>query len=152
MFPFSKKKPLLDPADQERVVASIRNAESRTTGELRVFVETHCSYVDAMDRAWEVFHNLNMAATERRNAVLVYLATVDKQFALVGDEEIYKKAGGPLFWEKAAESLKEYLKNGKMAEGLVSCVDKLGDAMATHFPYDPTITKNELPDEIVFGK
>lgn len=152
MFPFSKKKPLLDPAQQEQVVACIRNAENRTTGELRVFVEKHCSYVDAIDRAWEIFHSLNMAATERRNAVLVYMATEDKQFAIVGDKDIYEKAGGAAFWEKAAIALKEDLKKGELTRGLCSCINELGDAMAANFPYDPTITKNELPDEIVFGK
>lgn len=152
IFPFTKKKPLLALAEQEQVVACIKEAENSTTGELRVFVESRCSYVDAMERAWELFHKLGMSATERRNAVLVYLAIDDRQYAIVGDKEIYEKAGGPLFWEKAAERLKNHLKKGETGQGLANCVRELGHAMATHFPYDPTITKNELPDEIVFGK
>ena len=151
MFPF-KKKELLDRDDQERIVAAIRSAEAITTGELRVFVESGCEYMDAMDKAKELFLKLGMANTERRNAVLVYLAINDHQFAIFGDEEIYKQAGGPVFWELAAAELKSYLKQGKIAEGLVVCVNELSNAMAKHFPYDPTITKNELPDEIVFGK
>ncbi|MBS1774054.1 MAG: TPM domain-containing protein [Bacteroidetes bacterium] len=152
IFPFHRKKPLLAPAEQEQVVACIKEAEAKTTGELRVFVESKCSYMDAIDRAWELFHNLGMSATERRNAVLVYLAIEDRQFAIVGDKEIYEKAGGPAFWEKAAEKLRGHLKNGEVGSGLANCVKELGNAMATHFPHDPTITKNELPDEIVFGK
>lgn len=152
MFSLFKKKPLLSPAQQEQVVACIRNAENKTTGEVRVYVESRCSYVDAMDRAWELFALLGMAETERRNAVLVYLAIDDHQYAIVGDKEIYEKAGGPVFWEAAAQHLKDHLKRGEIATGLCTCVNELGDALATHFPYDPTITKNELPDEIVFGK
>ena len=152
IFPFYKKKPLLTPADQEQVVACIREAENRTTGELRVFVESKCSYTDAIDRAWELFASLGMAATVKRNAVLVYLAIEDRQFAIVGDKEIYEKAGGPAFWEKAADILRADLKKGEIGNGIAACVNELGNAMATHFPYDPTITKNELPDEIVFGK
>lgn len=151
MFPFSKK-PLLDKDDQEQVVNAIRAAEANTTGELRVYIESHCSHVDAMDKAKEIFLKLEMAKTERRNAVLVYMAIKDKQFAIMGDEEIYKQAGGPHFWESAAIALKGLLKEGKITEGLVVCIDILGKALATHFPYDPTIAKNELPDEIVFGK
>ncbi len=149
---FRNKKPLLDPEQQEQVVACIREAEKNTTGELRVYVETHCSYVDAIDRAWELFASLGMTETESRNAVLVYLALEDRQFAIVGDEQIYIKAGGPVFWEAAAAKLKAYLKSGQITEGLCVCVNELAHAMAQHFPYDPTITKNELPDEIVFGK
>lgn len=151
MFPF-KKRPLLDKDDQERIVAAICAAEAATTGELRVYIESHCAYMDAMDMAKEVFVKLGMTQTERRNAVLVYMAINDHQFAIMGDEEIYKQAGGALFWESAAAELKNYLKEGKIAEGLVVCIHELARALAQHFPYDPTITRNELPDEIVFGK
>jgi len=34
----------------------------------------------------------------------------------------------------------------------VACINELGRALAEHFPYDPAIHRNELPDEIVFGK
>lgn len=152
MFPFSKKKPLLSSAEQEQVVACIREAESRTTGELRVFVESKCNKADAMERAVELFEKLGMTATEKRNAVLVYLATEDRKYAIAGDKEIYEKAGGAAFWQAAAEKLKGHLQAGEVATGLANCVKELGNAMATHFPYDPAITRNELPDEIVFGK
>ena len=152
MFSFLKKKALLNTEQQETVVAEIRSAEARTTGEIRVFVESHCVYMNPMDRATEVFLSLEMTKTERRNAILVYVALTDKQFALLGDQEIYHLAGGPDFWENAADLLKQYLKTGQVAEGLAACVHALGDVLATHFPYDPAIPKNQLPDEIVFGK
>jgi Predicted membrane protein len=150
-FPWSKT-PLIPAAEQERVVACIREAELKTTGELRIYVESHCSYLDPMDRAWEIFLQLGMINTEKRNAVLIYMAVTDHQFAIVGDKHIYELAGGPTFWENAAHELRQYLKNGQIGEGLCVCVNELGKAMAQHFPYDPAITKNELPDEIVFGK
>lgn len=149
---FGKKKPVLDADEQQKVVACIQAAEAKTTGEVRVYMEAKCGYVDAMERAKELFEKLGMTQTERRNAVLIYLATEDHQFAVAGDKEIYEKAGGPAFWEKAAAHLQEHLKAGKIGEGLCACVNELGNALAIHFPYDPTITKNELPDEIVFGK
>lgn len=152
MFLFGKKKPIIEAGDQERIVAAIREAEANTTGEIRVYVENHCAYMDAMDRAIELFTQLGMDQTERRNAVIVYLAVSDRQFAIYGDVEIFEKAGGPLFWKEAGEMLKSYLKNNEIAEGLSRCVEVLGKALAQHFPYDPAITKNELPDEIVFGK
>ncbi len=149
---FDKKKLPLTDEEQDKVVARIQEAEKNTTGELRVFMESKCGYVDAMDRAREIFDNLEMAKTERRNAVLIYLAYADHQFAILGDTEIYEQAGGPSFWQHAAQKFQDLLREGKMAEGVCVCVDELGSALAKHFPYDPTITKNELPDEIVFGK
>jgi len=149
---FWKKKSILDQESQQRIVACIKEAEGKTTGEVRVFVEHKCSYMDAMDRAVEVFANLGMFKTERRNATIIYVATEDRQFALFGDQAIFEKAGGPIFWESAAARLRDCLKKDEITEGLCACVTELGNALAIHFPYDPSITKNELPDEIVFGK
>ncbi len=133
-------------------MASIREAEARTTGEVRVYIESSCAYMDAMDRATELFATLGMEATERRNAVLVYVAVKDRQYAIFGDQEIFRRAGGPLFWESAARTLQAFLRDGQLGEGLAICVRELGDALARHFPHDPAVPRNELPDEIVFGK
>lgn len=151
MFPFRKKQ-ILDEDAQHRIVACIKEAEAKTTGEIRVFVEHKCSYMDAMLRAQEIFANLGMDKTERRNAVIIYVAVTDRQYALFGDVAIYEKAGGPHFWEAAAKELKDHLSDNRITEGLCNCVLVLGSALATHFPFDPAVPKNELPDEIVFGK
>lgn len=152
MFSFRKKAPLLPLAVQEQIVAAIQAAEAQTTGEVRVYMESRCAYMDAYHRAEEIFAQLKMDQTVRRNAVLVYLAVKDQQFAIMGDTEIFAKAGGPHFWEKAAATLRGYLKQGAIGEGVAACVAELGKALAEHFPYDPAVNKNELPDEIVFGK
>lgn len=149
---FEKNKLPLTKEEQQQVVAAIQQAEKNTTGELRVYMESRCSYVDAMDRAQEIFAELGMRNTERRNAVLVYMAYDDHQFAIMGDEQIYLKAGGAEFWKNAAHIFQEHLRSNRMAEGFVACINELGTALATNFPYDPAVHRNELPDEIVFGK
>lgn len=133
-------------------MAAIRVAEAGTSGELRVFVERHCPWVDAMDRARELFEKLDMHLTDQRNGILIYLATDDHQFAIIGDEAIFTHAGGPVFWEAAALQMRDFLRNGLLAEALVAAIQELGRALATHFPPMPGINKNELPDDIVFGK
>ncbi|MCW3121938.1 MAG: hypothetical protein JWQ38_1430 [Flavipsychrobacter sp.] len=152
MFSFFKKKPILDIDSQQRIVAAIKEAEGKTSGEIRVFMEEHCDYMDAMTRAQEVFYNLGMEKTVARNAIIVYVALTDRQFALFGDKVIYEKAGGAQFWEKAAGKLSGHLRKNEITEGLSQCIQELGAALAASFPYDPAIKKNELPDEIVFGK
>lgn len=149
---FGKSRYPLDAEEQAKVVAAIQKVESATTGEVRVFMESSCTYVDAMDRAKEIFAELGMTNTIQRNAVLIYLAYSDRQFAMLGDEAIYQKAGGPLFWQTAANVLRSYLSEGNIAEGLVQSIHSLGEVLSSHFPFDPAIQKNELPDEIVFGK
>ena len=152
MFSLFKKKPLLDPAAQQQIVAAIKNAESKTSGEIRIFMEAHCTYLDPLERAKEIFTNLAMEKTQARNAVIIYVALTDRQFALFGDTAIYEKAGGAQFWQKAADKLTGHLKKNEVTEGLCNCIHELGTALANNFPHDPAIKKNELPDEIVFGK
>ena len=152
MFQLFGKRPMLDTDAQHKIVASIKEAESKTSGEVRVFIEHYCNYVDPLDRAKEIFANLAMENTVARNAIIVYVALTDRQFALFGDTAIYEKAGGAEFWRAAAAKLTGHLRKNEITEGLCNCIHELGSALATHFPYDPAIKKNELPDEIVFGK
>lgn len=147
----SKKKLLIPEAGQQVIVEAIKAAERSTSGEVRVFVESRCAYVDPMDRAREIFFKLKMDHTSAHNAVLVYVALLDKQMALYGDEGIYKKTGGDPYWKYELELMRRSFRDGHIAEGIASCVINIGKALATHFPFDGSTDKNELPDDIVFG-
>lgn len=147
----SKKNPLLPEEEQRRIVEAIQTAERSTSGELRVFIESRCSYVDPMDRAKEVFFNLKMDRTEAHNAVLIYVALGDRQLALYGDEGIYKKTGGDPYWKFELDTMRRFFRDNRVAEGIASCALNIGKALTQHFPYDTDTDRNELPDEIVFG-
>ena len=92
-----------------------------------------------------------MNETANRNAVLVYVAKKHRQLAVFADEGIYKKAGAA-FWDKAVLAMLKEFKKENYAEGLIEVIQKIGDSLKTHFPYDAATDKNELPDDIVFGK
>lgn len=64
---FRHRSPIFTPEETERVLHAIRQAEQQTSGEIRVFVERRCKYVDAMDRARQIFNRLEMERTETRN-------------------------------------------------------------------------------------
>src|SRR5215467_10362989 len=96
MFPFRKKEFFTDD-EKQSIVDAVREAEQRTSGEVRVFVEHRCRYVNAIDRAVEIFESLEMQRTELRNATLVYVAIKDHQLAIFGDEGIHQKVGND-YW------------------------------------------------------
>jgi uncharacterized membrane protein len=149
---FSNKNNALLPAEKaELVVAAVRQAEAMTSGEIRVFIESHCAYVNAVDRAWEVFERLQMHATKERNAVLVYMALLDRQIAIVGDEGINIKVAEDNFWKKELETLRAYCRQGAIAEGLQRVVLDIGQALSSYFPHHENEDHNEIPDDIVFG-
>lgn len=151
MFSFFKKKDFFNEVEKKQVAEAIRAAERRTSGEVRVFVESRCRYVDPLDRAAEIFFNLKMNETTDRNAVLLYIAMKDRQLAVFGDEGIHKKVGTD-YWNKEINLLISKFNSANYGEGISQCVKDIGEALHQHFPFDNDTDKNELPDEMVFGK
>ena len=150
MWPFPVKKPFFSKEENEKIVLSIQDAERQTSGEIRLFVEGHCKYVDPLDRAAEIFANLQMEKTELRNGVLFYVAVKDKQLAIFADSGIHAAAGDK-FWKETVRQILSVFSKESVVAGIVATVSKIGDALKSHFPYDKEVDKNELPDEIIFG-
>lgn len=151
LFPWQKKKEFFTVEEKQRIVEAVRSTEKRTSGEIRVFVESRCPYMDAVDRATQVFFRLGMQKTDDRNAVIVYVALKDKQLAVFGDEGIHQKVGNE-YWNKEVGDMISSFNKENYADGIRQCIVDIGDALRTHFPFDNDTDKNELPDDIVFGK
>jgi uncharacterized membrane protein len=151
LFSFRKIDNFFSEEEKSKVVQAIRDQEKRTSGEIRVFVESRCRFVDPVDRAIEVFGGLNMQKTEQRNGVIIYIATKDKQLAVFGDEGIHQKVGNE-YWANEVVKMINAFNRDNIAEGIRQCVLNIGEALATHFPFDRSTDKNELPDDIVFGR
>ena len=151
MFDFLKRKrQFFSKEEQEQISQAIRNAEQCTSGEIRVFIESRCSFMDAIDRAKELFQKLGMEKTAQRNAVLVYIAVDDHQLAVYGDAGIHEKVGTE-FWNKIVAGLLKDFNRENYAEGIAHCVNQIGSALGSCFPYDRATDKNELSDDITFG-
>jgi uncharacterized membrane protein len=151
IFSWKKKKDFFTAEEQQLITDAIQHAERMTSGEVRVFVESKCSYMDAIDRAAELFFNLEMQKTDDRNAVLLYVAMKDRQLAVFGDEGIHKKVGNE-YWNNEVHKMISNFNRENYAAGIVVVVKDIGEALTEHFPYNKETDKNELPDDIVFGK
>ncbi|SJZ40130.1 TPM domain-containing protein [Sediminibacterium ginsengisoli] len=139
------------PEEKKLIVEAIQQAEQKTSGEVRVFIESRCRLVNPLHRALEVFASLKMEETAQRNAVLVYVAMKDRQLAIYGDEGIHSKVG-TAFWNEEVQKMLQQFNRDNHAEGLAQIIREIGEALVQHFPYDVKGDKNELPDDIVFGK
>ena len=147
-----KKAPTFFTAEeQEKIVQAVQQAERQTSGEVRVYVESKCRFVDAIDRAAEIFFQLQMDKTDLHNGVLVYVAVDDHQVAVYADDGIHAKAG-TAYWHTTVATMLQHFRQEHIADGICSAVLKIGEALQHYFPYDATTDKNELPDDIVFGK
>lgn len=129
----------------EALIQAIRVAESRTSGEVRVFVSSR-KVADPIHDAWKAFARLKMHHTKERNAVLIFVAPDARKFAIVGDEGIHHHCH-EMFWGKLAGELAEGFKAGDYTRALVQVIREVGQALAQHFPgrHDDV---NELPDDV----
>jgi uncharacterized membrane protein len=142
---------LFSEGEKAQIVSAIKDAETRTSGEIRVFIESHCKYVDPLDRAGEIFVSLKMEQTSARNGVLVYVALKDRQLALLGDRGIHEKVGDE-FWQREVREILSHFNKSDYAAGIAKVVLDIGEALRLHFPYHEHGDINELPDDIVFGR
>lgn len=136
--------------EKKHIVDAIRVEEQKTSGEIRVFVESKCKYIDPVERAKEVFFGLEMERTDHRNGVLIYIAHKHRQLAIFGDEGIYK-ALGENYWNEEVRKMLGDFNGSHFAEGITNIIRDIGLALHTHFPFERNTDRNELPDDIVFG-
>ena len=140
----------LTPAQEEALVAAIRAAELRTSGEIRLHIEDRCPTPEPLDRAAQVFAELKMHRTKLRNGVLFYLAWQSRQFAVVGDAGI-NVAVPDDFWEAVKETVVSHFRQEQYVQGLERGIRLVGEQLLHFFPYDAATDVNELDDNISYG-
>jgi uncharacterized membrane protein len=133
--------------EQQRIRKGIEEAENRSSGEIRVCIEKKCSEA-VLDRAAKYFQQLNMHKTKLRHGVLIYVATVDRKFAIIGDAGINKVVPAN-FWDSTKEDMLQHFKYGDIVEGIVTGLKIAGEQLQKYFPHTSD-TNNELPDDIAF--
>ena len=140
----------LTPAQDAALVAAIQQAEVMTSGEIRVHLENTCPTPEPLDRAAQVFAELNMHKTAARNGVLFYLAWESRQFAVAGDIAI-NAAVPDDFWETTKEVVLEQFRRENYVLGLERGIKMVGEQLQRYVPYHAPSDQNELDDAISFG-
>ncbi len=135
--------------EEQQIIAAIKEAEGHTSGEIRVHLEREL-IGDARNVAAMVFHELEMDKTAERNGVLIFIVPSMHRFAILGDRGINEKVP-PNFWEDVRDVMQDFFRQGKFGEGIVNGVKMTGLKLKEHFPRKSD-DKNELPDEISYGR
>jgi uncharacterized membrane protein len=145
----SKVEDFLTKAEEQEIVEAIGKAEKNTSGEIRVHIEKQTSKA-TIERAVEVFHQLQMEQTQVRNGVIIYVAVKSKQFAIYGDKGINEKVPSD-FWDTTKDTIISHFKKGNFKQGLIDGILKAGEQMQKYFPYAEGDT-DELSNEISKGE
>jgi uncharacterized membrane protein len=116
----------------DSVIAAIREAEQKTSGEIRVSISQK-SVDDPVAAAQVEFLRQGMNKSPERNGVLIFVAPRAHKFAVIGDEAVHAKCGDE-FWQELAKAMTEYFRKSEFTEGIVHGVGKAGELLAAHFP------------------
>jgi uncharacterized membrane protein len=150
MLSIFKPSPFFNTLEEKKIMASIRKAETGTSGEVRLYVESHCK-ATTQERTIAIFKKLKMYKTHERNGVLIYVAMKDKKFSIFGDEGIHQKLGYS-FWTNEAATLKSFFEKSQYLEGVCQVVEDIGNILQINFPQSTDDDNNELSDKPVYGR
>ena len=140
-----KANEFINHLEQAAIVAAIREAEAKTSGEIRVFISVK-NPRDAVATARERFVKLGMHKTRERNGVLIYVAPAARKFAIIGDTGVHARCG-EVFWQEVSAEISSHFRQGEFTQGILHGIRRAGKLLAENFPCRAD-DKNELPDEV----
>jgi uncharacterized membrane protein len=144
-----RTREFLSKLEHDRIVQTIREAESKTSGEIRVFIQRGELKSDPLAAAQKKFRQLRMDKTRQRNAVLIFVVPRTHKFAVVGDKAIHEKCGDE-FWRRIVDGMRTHFQNEDFSDALVEAIKEIGSVLASHFP-KTLENANELPDDVIEG-
>jgi putative membrane protein len=91
------------------------------------------------------------AAAEKRTAgktgILIYLSLAERRAEIVADEAILKVTDDHT-WGEAMTALLPEVRHGRIGDGIVAAVERVGAVLSEHFPRSAA-DSNEIPDKLI---
>ncbi len=85
--------------------------------------------------------------TRGRTGILIYLSMREHRAEIVADEAIATKVDAAV-WGDAMDAMLAELKAGRVADGMVAAIERVGAVLAEHVPIGDG-DRNELPDRLI---
>jgi uncharacterized membrane protein len=143
-------KSFLSKQDLKDVADAIKEAEKRTSGEIRVAIRHKRSRrekgLSVEQMARREFVHLGMMKTENRTGILIFILLESKEFFILADEHINQEVA-PRSWDSIAGAMAARFAKKEFRLGFLDAVRLVGDHLAEHFPAKPG-DKNELSNEV----
>ena len=96
--------------------------------------------------AMEQFAARGVANTKDRTGILIFVSLAERYARIIADEGIAARVHASE-WQGAVDALIAHMRDGRIADGFVTAIEKCGDALARHFPRGET-TSDRLHDRI----
>ena len=141
-----------DDAAFDRIEAAIVAGESRHRGEIRFALESRLAWhalrrgLTARERALQVFGEQRIWDTEENTGILIYLLTADRAVEIIADRLVHQRLPAGI-WHETCQQIVGTISRGNPVDGVVSAIERLGQALAEVLPAVPgRANPNELDD------
>jgi putative membrane protein len=98
-------------------------------------------------RAIDLFKVGTEKRTTGRTGILIYLSMGEHMAEIVADEAIYTRVPDTE-WGDAMAAMIEQVAGGRVTEGMIAAVERVGVILSQHLPRDAA-DRNELPDRVI---
>lgn len=98
-------------------------------------------------RAVSVFKAAAERRTVGRTGILIYLSMAERRAEIIADDAILKVTDEQT-WGEAMAALLDEVRHGRVGDGMVAAIDRVGAVLAEKFPRSDTDI-NEIPDKLI---
>jgi putative membrane protein len=98
-------------------------------------------------RAVAVFRAAAERRTVGRTGIHIYLSLAERRAEIVADEAI-TGVTTPETWGEAMAAMLVDVKEGRLADGMVAAIERVGAVLTEHFPRSAA-DRNEIPDKLI---
>jgi putative membrane protein len=96
--------------------------------------------------AMEQFAIGDLARKKDRSAILIFVSLAERYARIIADEGIAARVPQRR-WQVAIDALVAHMRDGRIADGMVTAIELCGNELAQHFPRTDA-SRNQLPDRI----
>lgn len=134
-----------------RISNAIKNAESITSGEIKVSIKESKLFTERnlsiRALAEKEFFNLNMHLTRDKTGVLLLFVLSEREFYILADEGISKKVDQSI-WDIVSSEIQNNFSKGYFSKGIIKGIEKIAKILEEHFPIKPD-DENELSNKVI---
>jgi putative membrane protein len=124
-----------------------REAVRRLPGIQRLFISQTEMDAEVREAAVVQFHRRGLHRTRERNGVLLYLSVFERRVRVLADRGISERIPEG-FWQEAVDEAVAGIREGRPADAVCRCVERIARVLAEQFPMKPGDT-DELANLLV---
>ncbi len=141
-----RRRRFLTAAERAQITAALAGVDRYTRARIGLFIDDDASD-DPQSRAEALLRRWDLPEAERATAVLLYVSSGSRNFAVVGGQEILRIAPRT-FWEVVHRDLCHHFEERRYCDGIFKALAQVAVQLQHHFPPVSSPGDEEAPSSV----